>query len=336
MSKCWTDKEHGDDLIVQSCHGLGGSQSRCLWSVWCEQQRRCLLEAFWPTERVEWGATWTQRGNAPWTCRCGFHGYTHLARLFLIFLLCLFTRAMCNFLSDMLSVRSSFIVRVGSKKADQPEQRLVFLWRGIRLGAGAAQASLLVVCCCSRPVNSSSTAVEKTRHSSRCLWEQDVTAGQRSWCYFCSDQSLSLSCCPWWTLMFIQFRDRSRNVCGLFYQPVNRVWLSLCEAQSVFVPIASKWSAGRFSGLVLSEINIHYKCVLEGCKSVRKLRTAYFFVVTKKLWEDPPVPMWWGFRRAAQRNILISAHYWSTYQNFSQWILITVVMVIWVKAAVIK
>ncbi len=70
-------------------------KSRCLWSVWCEQQRRncsVLVEASWPIQPVElvvtnqwekalWLAvqvsrttqerkTWIQRGKASWACCC--------------------------------------------------------------------------------------------------------------------------------------------------------------------------------------------------------------------------------------------------------------------------
>ncbi len=81
-----------------------------------------------------------QRGKNPWACHCCFHGYTHLAQLFLIFLLCLFTSSICNFLSDMISVRSVCI-------ASSWEQ-FVFLCRGICLSAGTAWTSLLVASCC--------------------------------------------------------------------------------------------------------------------------------------------------------------------------------------------
>ncbi len=92
--------------------------------------------------------TQKQRGNAPWVCGCGFHGYTHLAQLFLIFLPCLFTWASVTFYQTCSSVQSSSISESGFKR-----QQFVFLWRGICLWAVAARTRLLVASCRLRRVN---------------------------------------------------------------------------------------------------------------------------------------------------------------------------------------
>ncbi len=92
--------------------------------------------------------TQKQRGNAPWVCGCSFHGYTHLAQLFLIFLPCLFTWASVTFYQTCSSVQSSYISESGFKR-----QQFVFLWRGICLRAVAARTRLLVASCRLRRVN---------------------------------------------------------------------------------------------------------------------------------------------------------------------------------------
>ncbi len=53
--------------------------------------------------------------ESPLSLSYSFHDYTHLVWLFLIFLLCHFTNAICNFLSEILSVRRAILTWVGWK-----------------------------------------------------------------------------------------------------------------------------------------------------------------------------------------------------------------------------
>ncbi len=60
------------------------------------------------------------------------------------------TSAICNFLSDILSVRSSFVSKSGLKKMLLNHNGL---WRRICFGTGTAHTSVLVASCCLLRVN---------------------------------------------------------------------------------------------------------------------------------------------------------------------------------------
>lgn len=74
---------------------------------------RQLQESLWLAVQVSWSVH--EKRAETKACRCSHHGLTHLTRLLLIVLLPLHS-AICDFLSDIFSVRRGCISRDGVKK----------------------------------------------------------------------------------------------------------------------------------------------------------------------------------------------------------------------------
>lgn len=85
----------GGFLANSACRIDGGSSIREITVIGCSGKRISAEER---------------------ACPCSIHALTHLARFLLIFLLCLFVVSICNFLSNMFSLRSGSFRESGVKK----------------------------------------------------------------------------------------------------------------------------------------------------------------------------------------------------------------------------
>lgn len=115
----------GGFLANSACRIDGGSSIREITVIGCSGKRISAEER---------------------ACPCSIHALTHLARFLLIFLLCLFVVAICNFLSNMFSLGSGSFRESGVKKILPNHNNGLYISKEVfSFHTGAGRKSLLGV-----------------------------------------------------------------------------------------------------------------------------------------------------------------------------------------------